>query len=177
MSTAKLIDLMVNLIIYPCVVILYTVVSQCIVHMVLTKAINNLKRTLGYNKLENIQLLITIITFIIFFSDWKWSDYIILNFQTNKKNVCTNLQCWKWINLSMLYLYLLKIDHNASFRTTWNIPNLNFHPNKNSTIMMTIKIILQLRKLGFTWSVWRVTWIGSKWVINGIFKWKPKIFK
>ena len=42
----------------------------------------------------------------------------------------------------MLYLYLLKVDHDTSFSTTWNIPNLNFQPKNNSTIMMVNNILL-----------------------------------
>lgn len=48
----------------------------------------------------------------------------------------------------MLYLYLLKVDHDASFGTTWNIPNLNFQPKNNSSIMMAIKILFITRKTG-----------------------------
>ena len=43
MTTAKLIDLVMNFVIYPWIVIMYTIVEQCFIHIVLTKAVNNLK--------------------------------------------------------------------------------------------------------------------------------------
>lgn len=46
MSTAELIDLVMNLIIYPGMIILYAIVEQCLIHIVLTKTINNLEKAL-----------------------------------------------------------------------------------------------------------------------------------
>lgn len=42
-STAELIDLMVDLVVYPCIIIIDPIIQQSIVHMVLPKAVNNLK--------------------------------------------------------------------------------------------------------------------------------------
>lgn len=43
MSTAKLIDLMMYLIIYPCIVIMDTIVEQCFIDIILMKSVDNLK--------------------------------------------------------------------------------------------------------------------------------------
>ena len=43
MRTAELIDLMMNLVIYPCVVVLDTKVALCFINIVIAKAINDLK--------------------------------------------------------------------------------------------------------------------------------------
>lgn len=42
MRTTELIDLMMNLVIYPCLVILHAIVAQSLVHIFLTKPVNNL---------------------------------------------------------------------------------------------------------------------------------------
>lgn len=43
MSAAELIDLVMNFVIYPSVIILYTIIPQCIIHEIFMKAVNNLK--------------------------------------------------------------------------------------------------------------------------------------
>lgn len=43
MGAAELIDFMMNLIIYPCVVIMHTIVQQCLIHIFFMKPVNNLK--------------------------------------------------------------------------------------------------------------------------------------
>lgn len=44
MRAAKLIDLMMNLVIYPCVVIMNTIVEQRLIHIFFSKPIDNLNR-------------------------------------------------------------------------------------------------------------------------------------
>lgn len=48
MATAELINLMVNLVIYPCVVIMDTIVQQRFINIVLFKAIYNLRAYIIY---------------------------------------------------------------------------------------------------------------------------------
>ena len=43
MRAAELVDLVVNLIVYPCVIIVDTVVEQSVIDIILTQTINNLK--------------------------------------------------------------------------------------------------------------------------------------
>lgn len=43
MRAAELIDLMMYLVIYPCLVILYTIVKQCLIDKILMESVNNLK--------------------------------------------------------------------------------------------------------------------------------------
>ena len=43
MSTAELVDLMMDLVIYPSVVIMYTIVEQGLIDIVLVETVNNLK--------------------------------------------------------------------------------------------------------------------------------------
>ena len=43
-KAAELIDLMMNFVIYPCIVILHPIVQQSVMHIVLVKLVNNLKR-------------------------------------------------------------------------------------------------------------------------------------
>lgn len=44
MQTAKLVDLVVNLIIYPCFVVLDTIVEQCLIYIFLAETIHNLDK-------------------------------------------------------------------------------------------------------------------------------------
>ena len=43
MRAAELVDLMVNLVVYPCVIIVDTIVEQSVIDIILTQTINNLK--------------------------------------------------------------------------------------------------------------------------------------
>ena len=49
MGAAELIDLMMNLVIYPCVVIMNSIVQKRVIHMVFTKPVNNLKESIPAN--------------------------------------------------------------------------------------------------------------------------------
>lgn len=44
MRAAELVDLVVNLVVYPCVIIVDTVVEQSVIDIILTQTINNLKQ-------------------------------------------------------------------------------------------------------------------------------------
>jgi hypothetical protein len=43
MRAAELINLMMNLVIYPCLVIMYTIVEQCLIDRFFMQSVNNLK--------------------------------------------------------------------------------------------------------------------------------------
>lgn len=41
---AELVDFVMDLVINPCVIIVHTIVEQCVVHIILPKPVNNLKK-------------------------------------------------------------------------------------------------------------------------------------
>lgn len=55
MRTTKLIDLVMNLVVYPCLIIVYTIIEKSVIHMFLIEAINNLLGTkLTYYNLKEL---------------------------------------------------------------------------------------------------------------------------
>lgn len=46
MRAAELINLMVNLVVYPSFIIVHTIVSQCVINIVLTQPVNNLEKAI-----------------------------------------------------------------------------------------------------------------------------------
>lgn len=53
MSTAKLINFVMDLIIYPCLVIVNTIIKQSLVHVFFTESIDNLLELQGYCNISN----------------------------------------------------------------------------------------------------------------------------
>lgn len=117
MRTTELIDLVMNLIVYPYLIIVYTIIEKSVIHISLIKAINNLLHTK------------------LIYYDLKES----LTQQTNAHHTfvtpCINESKR---NEKEGHLYFIKADHYSTFGSTRNISYLstqNRYENINSKVM------------------------------------------
>lgn len=53
MGTAELIDLVMNLVIYPCLIIVDTIIQKCVMNIIFSQSVDNLKLVLELIKSSN----------------------------------------------------------------------------------------------------------------------------
>lgn len=102
MRTTELIDLVMNLVVYPCLIIVYTIIEKSVIHMLLIKAINNLLGTklTYYNLKESLtQQNHTHHTFV--------TPCIIKSKKNEKRRAPLSYQSWSLLHLLFHKEYLL----------------------------------------------------------------------
>lgn len=118
MRTTELIDLMMNLVIYPCLVILHAIVAQSLVHIFLTKPVNNLWKE---HTNQHIQMVNVNLRFSLLLTKEYLESYLYL---LKVDHYTPFGPTWNISNLQFLTEEGIKQLHEITNSINWNKFNL-----------------------------------------------------